>query len=781
MKVKGDLKSMKICFDKNWLRYIGDIKAPYTTGDLFKAKDCFTNGAAENLDDSKWSRVTLPDDYLVEADIKNITYEVDGTVGNVEGKIQGYDFFNGSKVRSTAWYRKHFTLPDDFKGKRVFVDFDGVMRNSTLYLNEFMIGSHKSGYCGFSYDITDFLNQDGENILAMRVDPSEVEGWWYQGAGIYRHVFLRSEPEVYFVKDELFAKTKLLVNKAVIEISGKIFNNTPKEFSDKISIEITTPDNKKINDFTDVYADGIEFGEYKKNLEIKNPVLWDLDSPNIYNLTVKLNNGAEYQTTFGFRDIKFDKDNGFLLNGRKVELKGVCLHQDFAGAGTMQLDPFHEYRIQKLKEIGCNAIRSSHNPPTVEFLDACDRLGMLVMDETRVLSSSEERLAELEYLVKRDRNHPSIILWSIGNEERRLQRTPCAKKITETVVNRLKKLHPEAAVTEAYIFHDFVGENENNKGICRWILDYCDVIGLNYARTQINYLSEIYPEKTFILAEDSSLNSTRGVVQTDENKSQLFLQYDGAVPTIAKMCATIDKLNGCFYWTGFDYLGEPTPFKYPAISSQFGILDLCGFKKDATYFYEAMWKPQENIYHLGPHWNPVKDDKGLREVVLFGKCDSAELLLNGVSLGEKTRGDFSYIRFTDVKYEVGELTAIFKVDGKVVAKRSVKTTLEPNCLVADKNFIGLDKSGRRVTLITVSTKDVNGNFVPTADENIEIVASEGIETYATAGDPASHTKAKSKVQKLFGGLLMIIALCDEKNKGSITIKSDNLNGITIKI
>ncbi len=759
----------RINFDRDWLRHIGDVKAPFATGHLCKARTCINNGAAATVDESGWTAVTLPDDALIDTPIVDMRTDWEGGVKEFMGDMPGYDFANGSKTREVVWYRKHFDLPEANTDRRVFLQFDGVMRSSTVYLNQYDVGTHRSGYTSFRYDITDFVLEK-DNLLAVRVDPREIEGWWYQGSGLYRHVHLITTPAVYIDDTELRVTNKIDNGRAAVTVRGVIVNTTEEAFKDTLTCRIRCGE-QTVEARVAVQADALTSAAFTVPFVLDEFKAWDIDDPNLYTAELSLENGATAKTAFGIREAVFDAQKGFLLNGRRVEIRGVCLHMDHAAIGTAQYDCIHDFRLKKLKELGCNAIRPGHHAPSPEFLDACDRLGFLVLGENRMLSSSAERLDELETMIKRDRNHPSIVLWSIGNEEIRVQRDlACADKICKTVRNKIKSLD-DRPITEAYLF-DCAPDDADAQDRADHIMPYCDVIGFNYSNTFLDEARRRYPDKAFLWTEQSSFSATRGAVANSTEHSRFLLSHLDTPKQTALVLRDRPWMCGAFYWTGFDYYGEPSPFDFPAVSSQFGILDLCGYKKQTTAYYENLWKPDEDAFSLAPHWN--EDDSasdGKRDVILFGRFDRAELLVNGKSVGERTIAYGEYAKWEGVTYESGEITAVIFRDGKQIATLTNRTTGAPASLRLTAAYTGEDASGRTLTVVDIDTLDKDGCFVPTATNAVSVTAPEGFEVRMASGDPRTHEISSAGTVKLFYGRAQAVIISPTGAHGTVTFSS----------
>jgi len=474
-------------------------------------------------------------------------------------------------------------------------------------------------------------------------------------------------------------------------------------------------------------------------------------------------------TPFGIRTIRFDAKKGFLLNEKPLKLKGVCCHQDHAGVGTALPDGLQEYRIRKLKEMGCNAYRSSHNPPSPALLDACDRLGMLVMDENRQFSSAPEDLADLESHVRRDRNHPSVILWCIGNEETAIQTQPQARRIARTLVQRIHQLDPSRPVTLATTFWD-----TNFKPMKRLPLDApttsveLDVMGFNYNEDYWEPYHRQAPAHPVVITEASSNYRTRGCYESDP--SQCFQAWDprsrgGAEGQWAQV-AKAPWLSGIFLWTGFDYRGEPWPQGWPGINSNFGLMDTCGFPKDNYYFYKAWWTSAP-LVHIFPHWN-WPDQLGKPVTVgCYANCEEVELLLNGHSLGRKTMEPNGHLEWKDVIYAPGALEARGFNGGQQAASERVETTGAPASVRIAQDFIQPQPGG--VMVVNVAIADDAGRIVPTADPLVSFQVEGPARIIGVGnGNPSSHEPDHAPHRRAFNGYCQVI-LQKAESTGSITL------------
>lgn len=696
----------------------------------YLAKTGFATGAAApGFDDRLWRELDLPHDWAVEAPF-------DKRASNSHGsKAIGRNF----PERSVGWYRKTFSVPASDLGKQISLAFDGVFRDSQVWINGHYLGREESGYDSFDYNITEFLDYGGKNIVAVRVDASLEEGWFYEGAGIYRHVWLVKTAPLHVERHGTFVTTEVKDGSALVTIRTAICNEgqEPAEFQiahtivDSKGTEVASRDTNEAT-----LAPG-ESREYTSTINVDRPQLWSLESPQLYRLLTKVLDGNHvvdnYETPFGIRTIKFDPDEGFFLNGKHVRLYGTNNHQDHAGVGVAIPDALQEFRIARLKEVGCNAYRCSHNPPSPELLDICDRLGMLVVDENRAMGTSQIQLGQLERMIRRDRNHPCVVLWSIGNEEWGIEGNEKGERIAATMQALVQQLDPTRRVTVA-------SSGNWGKGVSIPI----DVMGFNYhTHGSTDQFHERFPDKPSVATEEGSTFSTRGVYVEDRDRQHLTA-YDENCPDWGALAhegwghyADRKYVAGLFIWTGFDYRGEPTPFSWPAVSSQFGILDTCGFRKDNSYYYEAWWTDRP-LVHLLPHWNwPGKEGQPIR-VWAQSNCDEVELVLNHRSLGRQQVERNSYAEW-QVPYEPGTLVARGLRNGAEVAGDQVETTGSPVVVKLTSHRSTLRADGQDVAVVTVEAVDAEGRHNPTANQEITFaITGAGRICGVGNGDPSSH-------------------------------------------
>ena len=690
--------------------------------------------ASTSFSDASWRPIDLPHDWAIELPFDP---KADGSHGF---KALG----TGFPENSVAWYRRSFDLPQSDSGKRIWLEFDGVFRDAVVFVNGWSVGHHESGYSGFRYDITDVANCGGRNVVAVKVDATQSEGWFYEGAGIYRHVWLVKTSPLAIAPDGTFVRAQfnnnIPIGPAGIHIQTRLVNQQKVPADAVAEYEVINPDGKSLR--TTKRSATLKRASTQTidlTIALPNHVLWSPESPSLYHLITTLTSkgGAvldRTETEFGIRTVAFDVTNGFLLNGKPYVLKGTCNHQDHAGVGAALPDRLQYFRIAKLKEMGCNAYRTSHNPPTPELLAACDRLGMLVMDENRLLGSDAQNLERFEGQILRDRNHPSVVIWSIANEEFTVQGTPAGGRVAQTMEALIKRLDPSRPITyPAPVGNDFYGIN----GVI-------EVRGWNYhvGHDMDDYHKE-HPAQPNVGTEQGSTVSTRGIYANDAARGYVSA-YDDNAPSWAHTAETWWSyfaerpwLSGGFVWTGFDYRGEPTPYSWPCINSHFGILDTCGFPKDNFWYYQSWWTTNV-ILHVLPHWNwPGKEGQEI-DVRALSNCEEVELFLNGTSLGRQQMKRNSEIRWK-VKYAPGTLSAKGFKGGRQVAETKVETTGEPASVNLIPDHASIKANGRDLSVITVAVLDAQGRMVPTASNLVHFeLEGPGRILGVGNGDPSCH-------------------------------------------
>lgn len=729
-------------------------------GDFAKTGDF--KFAKAGFDDSKWRAQALPHDWAVELPF----------VRDEELKSHGYKPL-GRRYPETSvgWYRREFDIAKEDAGKRIAVEFDGAFRSVLVFVNGCFIGRNDNGYAPFRFDVTDFLSCGAKNYIVLRVDASFGDGWFYEGAGIYRHVWLTKTDALHLGKWDSTVRAALDGDAAMLQLATVVENQGKQAENAKVSWKIMDAAGKTVATAEaaaqSVGVDGA--ATYEATAKIDNAALWSVDEPNLYSAAVTVETTGKVrdaeQVSFGVRTAKFDAEKGFFLNGKSLKIQGTCNHQDHAGVGAALPDRLQWFRMGVLKEMGGNAVRTSHNMPTPEWVEACDRMGMMMMCETRQMSSSPEGMAQLEAMVKRYRNSPSIILWSIGNEEWQLQNDEAEQgaKIAATMVQRCHELDPTRVVSAAV-------NGDNKKGVS----DAFDIIGFNYNLKFPDEYHKNNPTRPLYGSETSSAIATRGEYTTSPLRNTIN-EYNGVVPwgeTAEEwwtFYGTREWLAGGFAWTGFDYRGEPTPYGWPSINSQFGIVDMCGFPKDMFYYYTAWWGKKPSL-HLFPHWNFEGREGDEIPIWVYSNLDEVELLVNGKSLGKQKVPHLGHVQWK-ARYEPGAIEARGFKGGKVVLTEKRETTGPAVSirLTADRTEINAD--GEDVAMITVEALDKEGRAVPTANNLIGFkVSGVGKLIGVGNGDPNCLESDKEPKRSLFNGLAQVIVQA-MKRPGEIRIEA----------
>ncbi|HWI89961.1 MAG TPA: beta-galactosidase GalA [Flavisolibacter sp.] len=708
-------KREKLLMDFGWHFAFGhpfDTKKDFNHGTAYfsyLAKAGYGDGpAAANFDDRAWRKLDLPHDWAVEQPFSaNASYS--------HGfKAIGRNF----PEASVGWYRKKFFIPQLDTGRKISVVFDGVFRNSIVWVNGHYLGTEESGYNGFQYDISDVLNYGGDNVIAVRVDATMEEGWFYEGAGIYRHVWLTKTNPVHVKRNGTFITSEIKGSNAIVTAKAEIVNEDNKIKTIDLLQAIIDTDGKTVASkrISNVQIAPFETRDLTSSLNVENPKLWGLQSPYLYKIVtsvIERNNELDsYETTLGIRTIRFDAKEGFFLNGKHLKLKGTNNHQDHAGVGAAMPDELIYWRIKTLKEIGSNAYRCSHNPPAHELLDACDRLGMLVLDENRLMRTTEDGLNEMKRMIIRDRNHPCIIAWSIGNEEWGIENNITGERIANTLQNFAKSLDSTRPTTAGI-----------SGGFRSGISDVLEVMGYNYlGNGDIEAHHKNFPDQPAMGTEEGSTFATRGIYITDDSRHYHAAYDQKPRPTFYsieegwKFYAARPYLAGIFIWTGFDYRGEPTPYGWPSVTSYFGMMDLCGFPKDNVYYLKSWWSDKPTL-HILPHWNwKGKEGKAI-DVWVHSNCDEVELFLNKKSLGKKKMELNSHLEWK-VNYAPGILQAVGYKIGKKLLTDIVNTTDDAASIQLDAGKFSLAADGEDVSIITVKALDKNKLAVPVAGNEI---------------------------------------------------------------
>ncbi|QKJ28505.1 DUF4982 domain-containing protein [Mucilaginibacter mali] len=775
-------------FNAGWKFYLGDEP---------NAKEAAFN-------DSKWRSLNLPHDWSIEG-----PFDEKHSTGQNEGGLPA----------GIGWYRKTFTVPASAKGKHLFIDFDGVYRNSEVWINGHLLGTRPNGYISFEYELTEHLKFGAQNVIAIKVDNSQQpNSRWYSGSGIYRNVWLVTKNSLHIDHWGIQLTTPIIKDKqATVELAISVKNAEARINGDKnaivvfpLQVKTTVYDatNKQVASnitFANM-TDDIERQRIFQAIHIPNPKLWSTNLPYIYRVRVQLQNGTqlvdEQTINTGIRTFNFDAVKGFSLNGIPTKINGVCMHHDLGVLGAAVNTRAIERQLQILKDMGCNAIRTSHNPPAPELLDLCDRMGFLVMDEAFDMWKKKKNkfdyavdwdkwhVQDLQDQILRDRNHPSVFVWSIGNEIRE-QRDSTGITIGRELVDIVKQLDKTRPVTSALSDADPTKNFIYQSGAL-------DLVGLNYHQEVYADFPKNYPGQKFIGTEQMSALESRGFYDEPTDTTRFWPQsskekytrgnpemavtaYDNVAAywgstheTTWKIIKKYPFLSGMFVWTGFDYLGEPTPYPWPARSSYFGIVDLAGFPKDVYYMYQSEWT-NKPVLHLLPHWN-WQPGKTVDIWAYYNNADEVELYLNGKSLGiRKKQGDDLHVVWK-VKYEAGTLKAISRKDGKIVKTEQVVTAGEPYQikLNADRSTIKAD--GKDLSFVTVTVLDKQGNPVPNADNLIRFnIEGAGVLKAVDNGSQTNLQSFQSKQCKLFSGKCLVIIQSGQK-KGNIAVTATG-NGL----
>jgi beta-galactosidase len=759
INAQSPVQRQKINFDRDWKFHQGNASDPSKDFN-FKVANIFSKtGKAEGtaidpkFDDSQWRKLDLPHDWAVE-----LPFEYSP---NFDVMAHGYKPVGGLYPQnSIGWYRKSFVIDKSDSGARFAIQFDGIYRNAMVWVNGFYLGTNESGYVGVNYDLTDYLNFGGNNVLVVRVDATQYEGWFYEGAGIYRHVWLVQNNNLHIADNGVFIYTNIKGDNAIITVETDVANQTYKMAHCTVQQEIIDREGKLLVQ-SPAQALTLKLnktGSIKQELIIKSPRLWTLDDPYQYRVVTTVKSGSELidqvTTKFGVRTVVIDAANGVFLNGKYIKIQGVNCHQDHAGVGSALPDYLQYYRIELLKRMGVNAYRTSHNAPTPELLEACDSLGMLVLDETRLLNSCTEYMGQFERLIRRDRNHPSVFMWSIGNEEGYVQRTSVGKRLALASITKQKELDPTRTCTYAAdVANEFTGINE-----------VIPVRGFNYRVNGLIPYHKDHPTQPIVGTEMGSTVTTRGIYFKD-TVSGYVPDQDITAPWWASraeewwpVAADNSWMMGGFVWTGFDYRGEPTPYAWPNINSHFGIMDMCGFPKNIYYYYQSWWTDKD-VLHISPHWNWKGKENQPIDVWVNSNADNVELFLNGKSLGKKDMPRNSHLNWS-VPFEPGTLEAVaFKKGRRITSK--IETTDIPFEVVISPNKTTLFADGKDVSVINISVIDNQGREVPDAQNLITFSLKGDAKIIGVGnGDPSSHEPDKcadsSWQRRLFNGKCQLI-------------------------
>jgi len=749
----------RISFDEDWRFSFGHAADPskdfnYKIANLFAKSGKAENTAIDpKFDDAGWRKLNVPHDWAPELPFVQSA--------NADVLAHGYKPIGGLfPETSIGWYRKHFLVSKADSGQRFQIQFDGIFRDAEIWINGFYVGNHQSGYLGVQYDLTDYLNFGKDNVLVVRVNATQYEGWFYEGAGIYRHVWLNQYHSLHIPKEDVFVHAVVAPEKARITVETGLKNMGLEAGQVKLYTYLADRNGKRLAESQvqdlSLAIKGQAF--VQQVIELDKPRLWSLEDPYLYKVVSVLKSGSQVLdsvvTRYGVRTIEIDPEKGLFLNGKHVKIKGTNNHQDHAGLGSALPDYLQYYRIGLLKEMGCNACRTSHHAPTPELLEACDSLGMLVMDEQRLLNSSPEYMSQFEQLIKRDRNHASVFMWSIGNEEGLIQTNSVGKRIAQTLLAKQKELDPYRTSTYAAdLANVFTGVNE-----------VIPVRGFNYRQFAVADYHRDHPGQPVIGTEMGSTVTTRGIYVKDSIAGYVPDQ-DITAPWWASkaedwwtLAAENPYWMGGFIWTGFDYRGEPTPYEWPNINSHFGVMDVCGFPKNIYYYYQSWWTDQD-VLHLSPHWNWKGKEGQPVEVWVNTNAETVELFLNGKSFGKKTMPRNSHLKWR-IPFQPGTLSAVaYKKGKKLTAK--VETTGAAYRLVMKTSRQEITADGKDAVVVNVSAVDKQGREVPDANSLVEFSLNGDLKIIGVGnGDPSSHESDKGDngtwKRSLFNGKCQII-------------------------
>jgi len=744
----------RLSLDFGWRFHLGHADDPAEdfgwgkSGDTFAKSGQTIQAATEKFDDSGWRTVDLPHDWAIELPFEN----------NPSLNDHGYHPLGRAfPATSVGWYRRVFDLPASDLGRRIALEFDGVYRDSIVIFNGHYIGRNFSGYAPFRYDISDHANYGSRNILLVRADATLGDGWFYEGAGIYRHVWLTKTNPVHVPQWGTFVRSTIRPGApAAVRITTEVDNETDASSNCRVVSKIVDPAGITVATVaaTPISISASTRRNFEQTIEVASPALWSVEDPKLYRLETTVESAATavdtYTTPFGIRSVRFDVNQGFFLNEKSVKLKGTCNHQDHAGVGAALPDRIQYYRVERLKDMGSNALRTSHNPPTPELMDACDRLGLMVMCETRMMDSNPEGLSQLERMVRCHRNHPSIVIWSVGNEEPEQENERGAR--IEATMKRIVKANDDSRLITQAMNYGWGGNGATKVQ---------DVQGFNYNEDRIDQFHKDWPALPMVGTETGSTVSTRGIYFNDKEKGYVRA-YDLEHPPWAQLAEVWWKfyrerpfLAGGFAWTGFDYRGEPTPYTWPCINSHFGIMDMCGFPKDNFYYYKAWWGSRPAL-HLFPHWN--WEGKEGQEIEVWVHCNlgRVELLLNGQSLGAQDVKRNTHLMWK-VKYAPGSIEARGFTGGRHALTVTRETSGPAAKIVLRPDRQKLLANGEDVAMITAQILDSQGREVATADNPLTFAVSGGGKLIGLGnGDPSCHEMDKADSRRAFNGLCMAI-------------------------
>jgi beta-galactosidase len=781
-----------------------------------------------SVNDNAWRSLDLPHDWAIEGPFSD-------TLENNTGLLPW---------KGIGWYRKHFTITDNDKGKRIYVDFDGAMANAKVWLNGKYVGEWPYGYTSFRLDLTPYIIAGKENLIAVRLDTKNWDSRWYPGAGIYRNVWLVKTSQLHIANNGVFCTTpEIKKEKGILSVQAEIESHlsdpTPvsvKAVVYKLNDKFETGSSPVAESVVATATiEGMKGHTFRLDIPVKDPVLWGIYKPELYRVSVTVMQGNivsdKYETNFGFRTVTFTPRDGMLVNGERIEIRGVCNHHDLGALGAAFNTRAAQRQLEILKEMGCNGIRTSHNPPAPELVDLCDKMGFLMevelSDTWRIGKKPKDynvdfnawHVEDLKAMVRSSRNNPSVFIWSIGNEVPDQHNFYIASSLTSIIKSEDNTRPVTSGCNDAES-----GTNGFQKTV--------DLFGINYHLADYKRFFELKDNanKPFHSSESASTVSSRGEYYFPVIQGDLFnnlpgkgifqitsydVEYPGWASTPDQQWTMLDKYPaaiGEFVWTGFDYIGEPTPYwgditglkpgqwgydetlkmlkflgtnEIPSRSSYFGILDLAGFKKDRFYLYQSRWRAELPMAHILPHWN-WPERKGLvTPVHVYTSGDEAELFLNGKSLGKKKKGEFEYrLKWDSVIYQPGELKVIAYKKGVKWAEDVVRTTEKASQLSATADRPVIHSNGTDLIFITVRIEDKNKLMVPRSNNQLNFsIEGPGRIVATDNGDAASHELFQAKSKKAYNGLCLVIVAAEKGATGSFTVKAEakGLKAAAVKV
>ena len=773
----------QVCFDLGWRFHFGHAGDPvkdFGCGTeyfnyLTKAASIHNEGPySMKFDDSSWQTVNLPHDFVVQ-----LPFSREGSHSHGY-KTVGYRY----PETSVGWYRKTFHIDKEDEGKHIALLFDGIFRDSRVWVNGFYCGRTESGYLSQYHDITAYLNYGGDNVVCVRADATLEEGWFYEGGGIYRHVWLQKTAPLHISNDGLWVTTQRWNRKqdwALIQINTLLTNASADTLSSYLHFSLRDAEGKVIMEEQSRHACRTypRHANIKRNyfFKVKSPRLWSPSHPYLYTLTVEVKDEQQrvidsQRVKVGIREVVFDADRGLLLNGEPVKIQGVNMHQDHAGVGAAIPDDLLAYRLRKLKAMGCNTYRASHNPTTTAMLDLCDSLGMMVIEENRLAGISQEQQEQLRRTIERARRHPSVILWSVGNEEWGIEWNEKGEKIAAVMRDWCHLYDPSRKMSFATSGGPTVEVP-------------VDVAGYNYIlQNPVEKHRKHYPQRRCYGSEETSGCGTRDIYYDDPEGrwmpalNRMADEKDSCYNRIERgwrFYAERPWAAGCCFWTGFDYRGEPNPLKYPATGSEFGILDYCGFPKDEAYYLKAWWT-DEDVLHILPHWNLHGHEGEKVKIWAYSNCDEVELWLNGKSLGKKTMPRYGHIEW-EATYTPGKLRAVGWRQGRRIST-TLETAGEVAQATAESSAQELDASRRGVAVIDITLCDRKGRRVPDACGNIivkvegeaEILGfGNGDPAFRSAEQPSEQERQQVTVPAFNGHAQVLVQAKGQQGNATVTI------------